>query len=281
MLAPVLLVIIVVLLGIAAYFYVQNHGFWSLIWREVDQLTEGSEVEPEPVRRTSDLPGAMQRYLRYAIPGERPPAGLLRLQHGGTLTMKPGVDALPVTGEEYFHGSEPAFIWTGWAKMNPLVWVRARDKYLQGMGNMLIKLRGAVTLADSRGPEMDSSSLVRYLAEMPLLPSAFLTLPGLAFEQIDDHAVDISLSQGDLTVSARFTIDDLGAITEVHTEERFREENGTMIPRPWKEECRDYREVDGFRIPYDVRVLWELPEGDFPYVRFQLTRVEYDIPAPF
>ena len=281
MLIPILFALLIIIIGIAAYFYVQNHGFWSMIWKEVEQLTEGSAVEPDPVRGMSELPVAMQRYLRFAIPDERPAAGLLRLQHGGTLTLKPGMDPLPIEGEEYFHCSDPAFIWTGRARMKPLVWVRARDKYLHGRGNMLVKLRAAVTLADSRGPEMDSSSLLRYLAEMPWLPSSFLAVPGLVFTQVDDRTVEVHLTHRSITVSGRFTIDDDGAMTNFHSEDRYREDNGTMVRCPWKGEYRDYREVDGFRIPHEATVAWELPEGDFPYAHFQLTCAEYDIPAAF
>lgn len=273
--------VIIIVAGIAAYFYVQNHGFSSMIWKEVDRIAEGSPVHPEPVRDAESLPEPLRRYLRYANPGDRAPAGFARLRHGGRFKIKPGAEWLDIRGEEYFLCSAPALIWSGRVKQNALVWIRARDKYIDRTGNMLIKVRGALTLGDVRGREMDISTLLRYLSEMPWYPTAFLTVPGMQFEEIDAHTVGVIMTDGSYTVTGRFTVNDEGAITRFYTEDRYREEDGKQVQSPWYGTYDDYRDVDELRVPHHVEVFWQLPEGEFQYVDFHITEIQYDIPAPF
>lgn len=276
---------LIVIVGVAAYFYVQNHGFSSMIWKEVEEMAEGSPLHPEPVIDPADLPEPVRRYLAFAIPDlpspEFRPAGFARLRHGGDFRLQPGAAWLPIRGAEYFLCSRPAFIWTATVKQNALAWFRARDKYARQRGQMLVRLRGALPLIDAAGPDMDRSSLIRYLSEMPWFPTAFLTVPGLTWKEIDPHTVEATLRDDPHTVTGRFTVDDSGAITAFATEERTREVNGAQVRTAWKGLYADYRAADGVVIPHRAEVLWELPEEDFSYARFAIEEIQYDIPAPF
>jgi hypothetical protein len=275
------LVILILVIGILLYFFVQNHGMHSMIWNEVRELAEGSPVEPDSAADADDLPAPLRRYLSFAIDEGRSNAGFARLRHGGTFRLQPDADWLPIRGEEYFHASAPGFVWTGVVRPNPLAWVRARDKYIGGRGEMLIRLRGAVTLGRSAGPEMDRSSLLRYLAEMPWFPTAFRTVEGLQWTEVDAHTAEAVLTHAGETVTGRFTVGDTGEITGFTSQDRFREVDGKQVRTVWKGAYRNYREVDGMRVPHDVEVTWELEDGDFPYARFQVTGIEFDVPVPF
>jgi hypothetical protein len=253
----------------------------SMIWDEIRQLAEGSPIDPATVAEVETLPLPLKRYLSYAIDRGRSNVGFARLRHGGTFRMAADQAWLPIEGEEYFHASEPGFLWKGTVRMNAMTWVSARDKYIAGSGGMLIKLRGALTLGDSAGREMDISSLLRYLAEMPWFPTSFRTVEGLTWREVDEHTVEAILTHGKYTVTGRFTIDGSGQITAFASEDRYREDKGKQIRLPWKGAYSDYREVHGMRIPHQAVVSWETPEGDFDYARFAVTSVEFDVPAPY
>ena len=275
------LIVLIPVAGVLLYFYVQNHGMHSMIWNEVRELAEGSPVEPATVLDESYLPASLQRYLDFAVTEGRENAGFARLRHGGTFRLKPDADWLPIRGEEYFHASAPGFVWTGVVRPNPLAWVRARDRYIGGRGEMLIRLRGALTLGRSTGEEMNRSSLLRYLAEMPWFPTAFRTVEGLRWTEIDAHTVEASLTHAGETVTGRFTVSDAGEITAFTSQDRFRDVDGQQVRTAWKGAYRNYREVDGMRVPHDIEVTWELEDGDFSYARFQITGIEFDVPAPY
>jgi Family of unknown function (DUF6544) len=277
----ILFVVVFLLVSAAAYIYVQHQSFNSAIWAEVREMAGDPPQSLEPVVDAASLPEAMQRYFAYAKVPDRAPATFARMQHGGTFRRSAEESWLPISGEQYYDTAEPAFIWAATMKMNKLLWVRGRDKYMNGHGHMLIRLLSAFPVVDVSGPEMDQSTLLRYISEMPWFPTAFLTVPGITFTAVDKNTVELAVVHGGSTVSGRFTINDEGAITDFHTEDRYRELDGVMQRTPWHCAYHEYHEFDGLRIPVEGEVIWILPEGDLAYARFLIERMEYDIPAPF
>lgn len=277
----VLFVLLFLIAAFAAYLYVQHQSFSSMVWREVRELAGDPPRALEAAVGLAALPEPMQRYLAYAIVDGRAPATFARMKHTGTFRRSAEEPWFPIRGEQYYDTSEPAFVWSATMKMSALLWVRGRDKYMNGHGHMLIKPLSAFTAVDAAGPEMDQSTLLRYISEMPWFPTAFLTVHGLTYTAIDANTVEVRMTHGGSTVTARFTIDDDGAITRFHTEDRYREMDGTMLRQPWAGRYGEYAEFDGVRIPATAEVAWQTPEGELPYARFRIERMEYDIPSPF
>ncbi|MCB2203539.1 hypothetical protein KQI65_02230 [bacterium] len=283
---------LIILVGILAYFYVQNHAMHSMVWKEVRQLAGDNpplnaqaELTTEESARIAAaeeaLPEPVRRYFARCIAEGRDDAVFARLRHGGSFRTKPDAEWLSISGEEYFNAVTPGFVWMAVVKAGPLAWVRARDKYIGGKGEMLIRLRGALTLGLGRGREMDESSLIRYLSELPWLPTAFRAVEGLQWEAIDADSAAATLTDSGMTVRGIFHFNADGEISRFETGERYREMNGSFVRLPWICEYRDYREVDGMRIPHDAEVNWVVDDEPFSYARFQLTSIEYDLPAPF
>jgi hypothetical protein len=277
----IVFVVVFLILAAAAYLYVQHQSFNSMVWKEVRELAGDPPNALETVVDPAILPAPLRRYLAHAIEEGRAPATFVRMRHGGTFRRAADDDWLPITGTQYYATSEPAFVWVATMKMNPFVWVRGRDKYADGRGHMLIRLLSAVTVADATSPEMDQSTLLRYISEMPWFPTAFLTVPGIGYVSIDDDTFELHMTHGGSTVRGRFTVDAQGDITEFLTEDRYRDADGEMLRDPWRCRYGEYRWFDGMRIPVTGEACWLLPEGEFPYGRFRIERMEYDIPAPF
>ncbi len=277
----VVFVVVFIILAAAAYLYVQHHSFSSMVWKEVRELAGDPPNALETVVDPAVLPVPLRRYLAHVIKGGRAPATFARMRHGGTFRRSADENWFPIRGEQYYATAEPAFVWAATMKMNPFVWVRGRDKYTEGRGNMLIKLLSAVTVADAAGPEMNQSTLLRYISEMPWFPTAFLTVPGIGYVGIDDDSFELHMTHGGSTVRGRFTVDAQGAITDFFTEDRYRDDDGNMLRTPWAIRYGECEWFDGMRIPVFGEARWLLPESEFPYARFRIERMEYDIPAPF
>ncbi|MBE0643432.1 MAG: hypothetical protein IH600_05085 [Bacteroidetes bacterium] len=277
----VLFVLLFLIAAFAAYLYVQHQSFSSMVWKEVRELAGDPPQALEAAVGLASFPEPMRRYLSYAIVDGRAPATFARMRHGGTFRRSAAEPWFSISGEQYYDTSTPAFVWSATMKMNALLWVRGRDKYMNGHGHMLIKPLSAFTAVDAAGPEMDQSTLLRYISEMPWFPTAFLTVPGISYQAVDENTVKLKMTHGEISVTARFTIDEQGAITRFHTEDRYREMDGAMLRQPWFGTYGEYREFDGMRIPVSAEVAWETPEGPLPYARFRIEQMEYDIPSPF
>ncbi|MDX9760092.1 MAG: hypothetical protein RBU27_13115 [Bacteroidota bacterium] len=277
----ILLVLLILLAAVVVYLFVQHQAFSSMVWREVRALAGERPTALAPVIDRAALPAPMQRYLAWALPAGREPATFARMRHGGTFRRSNEEPWFPIRGEQYYDTAEPAFVWAATMKLNALLWVRGRDKYTGGHGHMLIKPLGVFTAADMAGPEMDQSTLLRYMSEMPWFPSAFLTVPGIEYAAVDDDTVELRMTHGGISVRGRFTFDHEGKILRFDTDDRFREIDGRMLLTPWYGIYEGWGEFDGMRIPLSAAVSWRMSDGPLTYARFVIERMEYDIPHPF
>jgi hypothetical protein len=230
--------------------------------------------------RWDTLPIPIQRHLTYAISANAPEIRTARLRHGGTFRMSPNARWSPIEGAQYFSVAHPGFVWFASLHLAPLLWIQARDRLVDGRGNMRVKPLSTFTIADASGPEIDQGSTLRWLAESVWFPYA---LAGAAVEwaAIDAHSARASLRTDGLPVQAIFDVDADGRIVGLHAE-RYRDVGGgRSVLTPWSGRYSNYVEYGGFRVPSSVEVTWDLETGPFCYARFVITALEYNMVGPF
>jgi hypothetical protein len=230
--------------------------------------------------RWHTLPAPIQRHLTYAITAAAPSIRTARLRHAGTFRTGPRQPWSPIVGEQYFSASRPGFVWFASMRVAPLVWIQARDRLVNGRGNMLVKPLSAFAIADASGPEIDQGAALRWLAESVWFPYAFAA-DTVAWEAIDARSARASLRTCGSSVQATFEVDADGRIVQLHAE-RFRDlGGGRSVLTPWSGCYRDYAEFGGFHVPSSVEVTWDLTDGPFSYARFNVTALEYNVSEPF
>jgi hypothetical protein len=151
------------------------------------------------------------------------------------------------------------------------------DRYRGGRGGVLAKALSLVTLASGEGREMDEGSLLRYLAEIPLVPTALLPGERLRWEAVDGDSARATIRDGGLEASVVFRFDRQGAISGVSAD-RYMMVEGGYSKEKWTGRCGDYREAGGMMVPTESEAVWNLAAGDLPYARFEITDVGYDEP---
>ena len=198
-----LLVLFVLLISICDY------SFNKRVEKEIKILTgEMDETRNETFRNRDleGLPEPVQRYFKYAVKERQNYVKFARLKHSGWFRTAVGQKWYPIEGEEYFTIEDPAFIWHAKLKMNPLVWIKARDFYHNGKGNMLVKLLSTITIADAKEEEIDQGALIRWLSETPWFPTALLPSEKLKWEPIDNNSAKVILTDKNLTVEGYFIL---------------------------------------------------------------------------
>lgn len=279
-LAIALILAALLIVTLAAVVALGRHAFDRLVDREVADLAERAAADPAPLvpaDRIAALPEPVRRYLAYALPETFVPVRFARMRQTGTLRGDPDGDWMPLSAEQYSAGAFPAFIWHAMMRPLPVLGVEARDTYDRGRGKMLIRLFSIVSLADAWGPEMDVSSLIRYLGEIPWFPTAFLEGDRIRWEAVDASRARATITDGSVSVSAVFSVDAEGRITEVTSDERYRAIGDEFVRNRWTGYYRDYQEKNGFMVPTELESVWNLPEGDFAAVRLRLAEIEYDV----
>jgi hypothetical protein len=151
----------------------------------------------------------------------------------------------------------PGFLWNARVQVAPLLHVRVRDSLIQGTGAGQVSLMSAFTVsAAAGGPEMDSGSLHRYLAEAVWYPTALLPSETLTWTPIDDRSALATLSIHGVSVSLEFRFADTGEVTGIFTPARWGTFPGGYRQVPWEGRFRNYRVWDGVRVPTRGEVGW-------------------------
>jgi hypothetical protein len=144
---------------------------------------------------------------------------------------------------------------------------------------MLIKLLFLITLADTRGHELDQGTLVRYLNEIMWFPTAALS-DYIEWEAIDSGSAKATMSHQGISASAVFHFDEVGRLTNM-VAQRYRTVDGGFALETWSTPLSDYGELNGVRLPTQGEGVWHLSSGDFSYVRIELVDIEYNNPSAY
>lgn len=204
------------------------------------------------------LPTLVRAYVDRSILGSRSPTGTV-LQQAGEIRLRPEQGWMPFTAEQVIEATCTRFVWRARVRMFPLVTAVVEDAFEDGAGRLDARLWGVWSVAHGRGPDVDRGELMRYLAELPWCPHAFLHNPELELEPIASNEVRASI--GDASVSLHF--DDDGDIVAASTEARPTDDGAL----PWGGTFYEYRTFDGLRVPSGGEVSWERPDGPFCYWR--------------
>ena len=219
-----------------------------------------------------DLPTPVKRYFNYSLNEGQKYISYLRLKHGGKFRTQPNQKWMTIKGEEYFTAEKPGFVWFGKVPL-----VSAKDSYYNGEGNLKIKLLSTIKLADAKGKEFDQGEIIRWLAEAPLFPTALLPSEKIKWEPIDNNSSKAILTDKNITVEGIFHFNEQGQIIEFNAK---RYKDGDAF-EDWGGYYRDYREIDGIKIPFSIEVVWHLEAGDFSYAKFNIEEIEYNKPLKF
>ncbi len=227
--------------------------------------------------RRSSLPAPVQRYLEFAIAADAPALSTVRLRHGGHFRTAPRQPWLLIRGDQHFTAARPGFVWSARLKAGPFVWFDACDSLVDGRGNMLVKVQSAFTIADAHGPQIDQGASMRWMMETFWFPYGIVS-ERIRWEPIDANTATMHLMDTELPVSARVDFNREGRILRL-SGDRYRDTGrGGASLTPWAGRCSDYKQFGSFRVPGFVEAAWILPEGEFSYVRFQVTGIEYNLP---
>lgn len=267
------LVAIIAIAGAVASF--NGVRFGRRVALEMRELAAGAADSAPPTQERSDLPPPVARYISKAINGSEP-IRTVQLRHGGRFRPSLNGSWLPIRGTQFFRTSSPAFVWWGRVRIAPGIWVDARDRSVDGAGNMLVRVESTVTIANSSGTELDQGALLRLLGEMPWMPTAFLDRRYVRWSAVDDHRASATLSVNGREVTGvfEFGADDMPM---TFTAQRYRDiGGGQSVLTPFIGRSSDYRPVSGVLVPFHVVGAWVIDNQPIEYADFVVEELAFD-----
>ncbi|MDD3739079.1 MAG: hypothetical protein PHP31_07275 [Lentimicrobiaceae bacterium] len=155
--------------------------------------------------------------------------------------------------------------------------VAARDLYRDGYGEMKVKLMNLINVAFDNSKEVAQSALITVFCEFAFIPS-YLLSENVKWEQIDDYSVKGTLSDGRIEVSGIFYFNDYGFFTHFETSDRyFTTGKNTYEKVKFSVVVESYKTQDNLKIGEKVKVMWNLPEGDYEYYKGIVDKIEFNV----
>ncbi|AIQ14992.1 DUF6544 family protein [Paenibacillus durus] len=271
-----LVIVIAIVTAIATRMFNQNAV------KQVNQLFSDCPKSNNEIIRKEDLAGLplpVQKWLeRSHIIGKEKIASV-RLKQRGLMRTKKGGPWMRAQAVQYFRADEPGFVWQADVQMAPLLHLSGLDNYQEGKGKMSIKLLSLFPVVNAKGPEMDVSTLLRYLAEMPWFPTAALN-SYIKWEPINDTSARATMSYRGISASGVFAFSEQGDLISF-TAKRYKEVNGKYVLSDWGGVNKEFKEFNGIRIPSKSDIIWIEKTGNFNWYQCEITDIEYNIPELF
>ncbi len=259
------------------------YAFHQQVGQEIEALLDQFDESPSrtvALADHEDIPVPVQRYFEAIGIEAQPVIRSVRLKQRGQMRTSPEGGWIPIEAEQYITVEPPGFVWLAKTRVMGVLPMWVRDRFIDGHGEMWIRPLGLVTLGRSAGPEIDQGTMLRYLAEMAWLPTALLPSERLQWEAIDDRSARAILTLADRSVDATFEFGPSGLIQRVESQRYYDTGNGYDLKR-WSGVHSDYREVEGMLIPTGAELTWHLHDGDFTWLRLEITDIEFDNPTRY
>lgn len=258
---------------------IRRRAFHDQIDREVTQLLNSAQSPAPEIVADADLaqlPDPVQRWLRTTgVAGTAVPA-TIRLTQEGEFRLGPDKPWMPMRATEYYTTNPPGFLWRASMGMFPLIDVTGRDRYLQGTGDIEMRIASIVPVAKKSGGNLSSGALLRYLNETMWFPAA-LVLANVTWEPIDDTSARATLTDAGQSVSAVFVFDGRNRLVNM-TDDRWNDSEQAMLP--WSTPISDWNVFEGLDLATAGSGVWKTGPDAYDYIRLRVTSIDYDPAEP-
>ncbi len=267
-----IILLIPTILNFAAWKF---HGDFEMVHKQIRAANSspGKLVTPE---RLDKVPYPVQRWLKSSGCLGKPAANIVKLQQTGQLKTSPDGQWIAYKASQYTGINQPSFAWYAEMQQSPLLILKGLDQYYNGKGQMTISLSALYRVVNASGPNIDQGSLVRYLAEICWYPSASLN-EYISWTAVDSlHAIG-KIQIGKQQAEGLFTFTQDGRMTGFEAM-RYMDRNplpATLEKWVIRIESDSYKNFDGIRIPARSSVSWQLKEGEFLWLKMEITSLSY------
>jgi hypothetical protein len=111
------------------------------------------------------------------------------------------------------------------------------------------------------------------MAELMWFPHAAVS-DYLDWEQLDENHARVTMNYGDVSASGIYSFNKNGLPVGFEAE-RFGDFKGKYSKETWSVATTGYRYFEGLPIGNKSEVTWKLKDGDFTWLKLEITDIEY------
>ena len=223
------------------------------------------------------LPLPVRQYFAFALSQGQPVIVAARATSRGAFRLRLEGGWHSFAAVQDYSAMPHAFLWDARIQLVPMLKVEVADRYIKGEGAIDARAVGIIPVVESHGtPELAAGELLRYLAELVMLPTALLPKNGVVWSPVDAATARVTLTDHSTTVSATFFFGSRGEIVRVAAD-RFRDVDGVPVLTPWVGHFREYRNVQGMMVPMYGQAAWIVNGEVKPYFRGRTLDIEFEL----
>ena len=220
---------------------------------------------PEPVKRWLEVSGVVGKEKIHSV----------WLKQTAKMKMKPEQGNWnDATAEQYFTVQNPAFVWKVKMNMPPFLKITGRDKFVDGKGEMQIKMFSTISIVNEKGSKMNEGTLQRYLGEIVWFPSAALS-PFITWEAIDSNSAKATMDYKGTKGFGIFHFNENGDFIRYNAL-RFKGNKVDAERYEWVIDVREHAVMNGIKIPVKMTATWKLDESDWTWLDLEVTDIKYN-----
>ena len=224
------------------------------------------------------VPPLVRWYLRRVGVVGHPRAQNVRARFRGSMRNGPDAPWMTIRAEQVERFDDPARVFDMHAVGRSGIGFEALHTYEYGTARMRVRAVSVFSLVDARGAEMNQSETVTVFDDRVVFAPATLLDASITWRTTGILTVAGTFSTRGQSVSAELAFDERGDLVTFRSEDRFESADGiTYRPRGWSTPVSDYRWFGGLRLPAHAEAVWDAPEGELVYARFDLESLETNV----
>lgn len=267
-----------VIILVVACFSLSQLVFDKKVANEIAQIfeqTAGYQTSIVTTEQLAGLPSPVAKWLKVSGVVGKEEIHSVWIKQKAKMKMKPEQEKWnDATAEQYFSIQNPAFVWKVKMNMPPFIKIAGRDKFVDGKGEMLIKMFSLLNIVNEKGVKMDEGTLQRYLAEIVWFPSAALS-PFITWETIDSLSAKATMDYKGTKGSGTFHFNENGDFIW-YSALRYKGNEPDASRYEWVIDVSEHAVMDGVKIPVKMTATWKLDEGDWTWLKLQIKEIKYN-----
>ncbi|MEO8905213.1 MAG: DUF6544 family protein [Polyangiaceae bacterium] len=273
---------VIVLVAVAVGFLSQ--GPWSFraeFERDIARGLRRSVANPPLTEADiAQLPAVVQRYIRLNGALGQPRVQNFHARFHGQIRSGPDARWMSFTGQQYNFYDQPSrlFLMSGSLFGVPF---QAFHRFIGPSATMRVKLASAVTMVDAKGPQMDEAETVTLFNDLCVFAPGALVDPRIQWQVLGPQTVRASFTNLSHTIRALLSFNDRGELADFAADGRgaASADGKSFTQMRWSTPLAEYREFGAHRVMTRGEGIWHAPAGNYPYLRFELDEIEYNVAA--
>jgi len=253
-------------------------SFNRLIQKETNSLIHSVNISPDRSVSEDDLaklPEPVKKWLHNTGMIGKSYITIGKVIQRAKMKMKPEQKKwLDASAVQYTSIDLPAFIWSVDVKMNGLMFFLGRDKFEEGKGEMLIKLNALFNVVNEHGEKLNEGTIQRYLGEMVWFPSLALS-EFISWEQVNDTTVKAIMQYKETKGSGTFHFNSNGDFISFSAMRYMGNKKGSSRYE-WVIRVEEFNTFEGIKVPSKMSATWKLDEGDWTWLKLEVTDIKYN-----